>query len=145
MVSDIQDIDMEKHDCFKHYKSIGGGRVMCDICTRIVEPLRQAEEFEFEFEVIKPDHKPMVIGDPMAGTKILQMVLWKPIESAPWNQEVMLTGESGMIRPHDTFICNGYRQRDWHGGRWNDIQGTPLEDAGQEPTHWAEKINLPNK
>lgn len=63
---------------------------------------------------------------------------WQPIETAPWDRTVLLRGDSGHIHPHDVFIINGYRVLDWHQGRWNDMTGTPLIDAGWEPTEWLE-------
>lgn len=65
------------------------------------------------------------------------IIHWQPISTAPWNKTVLLTGDSGYAAPHDKFIINGYREKDWHGGNWNDATGTPLRDAGWEPTHWA--------
>jgi hypothetical protein len=70
--------------------------------------------------------------------------MWKSIESAPWGKEVLLTGESGYIKPHDRFIINGYRIKDWHQGQWNDATGTRLSDAGWEPKHWMELITEPS-
>ena len=61
---------------------------------------------------------------------------WQPIETAPWNAEVLLTGESGYCKPHDRFYINGYRVKDWHRGEWNDATGTRLSDAGWTPSHW---------
>ena len=58
------------------------------------------------------------------------------IESAPWGVEVLLFGESGCNKPHDRFVINGYRLKDWHMGEWNDSTGTPLSDSGWHPTHW---------
>ena len=71
------------------------------------------------------------------------MLVWRPIESAPWETEVLLTGDSGYIAPHDRFVINGYREPDWHGGAWNDATGSPLSDHGWEPTHWAPAPMLP--
>jgi hypothetical protein len=62
---------------------------------------------------------------------------WQPMETAPWDEIVMLTGDSGYIAPKDRFIINGYRVRDWHQGAWNDVTGTPLMDAGWKPDGWA--------
>lgn len=69
--------------------------------------------------------------------------MWKTIESAPWNKEVLLTGESGYMKPHDRFIINGYRIRDWHQGEWNDATGTRLSERCWEPTHWMELPDAP--
>ena len=66
-----------------------------------------------------------------------------PIQSAPFGREVLLTGSSGYNAPHDTFIINGYRVHDWHGGAFNDATGTPLSDNGWTPKYWAEKPQLP--
>lgn len=62
---------------------------------------------------------------------------WKPIETAPWGQEVLVTGRSGYREPHGQFFVNAYRERDWHSGDWNDATGTRLSDRGWEPTHWS--------
>lgn len=67
---------------------------------------------------------------------------WQPIETAPWDTEVMLTGDSGYTT-HKAFIINGFRERDWHHGDWNDVTGTKLDDAGWRPTHWAPMPKLP--
>lgn len=66
------------------------------------------------------------------------MIEWQPIETAPWDRTVLLTGNSGYVKPNDRFIINGFREVDWHGGDWNDETGTQLEDNGWCPTHWAE-------
>jgi len=68
---------------------------------------------------------------------------WKPIKTAPWDREVLLTGKSGYIPPHDVFIVNGYRVPRWHGGLWNDATGTLLLERGWNPTHWMEKPEEP--
>jgi len=70
-------------------------------------------------------------------------MLWQSIETAPYGKEVLLTGESGYVEPHDRFIINGYRVRDWHQGKWNDATGTPLSDRGWEPSHWSHVPILP--
>jgi len=62
---------------------------------------------------------------------------FRPIETAPWDWPVLLTGPSGYIAPHDTFITSGYRVKDWHHGEWNDETGTRLSDRGWVPTGWA--------
>lgn len=70
---------------------------------------------------------------------------WQPIETAPWNAEVLLTGKSGYREPHDRFIINGYRVRDWHHGEWNDATGTHLSERGWgSPTHWMPLLGLPS-
>ncbi len=61
---------------------------------------------------------------------------WHPIDTAPWNKEVLLTGKSGYIKPHDRFIINGYRVYGWHQSEWNDATGTHLSERGWNPTHW---------
>lgn len=61
---------------------------------------------------------------------------WLPIDEAPWNTEVLLTGPSGCSTKSGRFIINGYRCHDWHGGKWNDLTGTLLEDSGWEPYGW---------
>lgn len=61
---------------------------------------------------------------------------WQPIETAPWETEVLLFGPSGYLKPHDKFFINGYRVRDWHQGGWNDATGTHLSECGWKPTHW---------
>ncbi len=63
-------------------------------------------------------------------------VQWELIDSAPWGEEVMLTGNSRYWLPHDRFFINGYRVRDWHNGDWNDATGTRLSENGWHPTHW---------
>ena len=68
---------------------------------------------------------------------------WQPIETAPAQVEVLLTGKSGYCAPHDKFIVNGYREPDWHHGEWNDPCGTRLSECGWTPTHWAPKPELP--
>ena len=74
------------------------------------------------------------------------MTYWQPIETAPWGEEVLLTGESGYGKPHDRFIINGYRVKDWHQGEWNDATGTHLGECGWgNPTHWAPLPPLPEK
>lgn len=62
------------------------------------------------------------------------------MESAPWDIEVMLKGDSGYRKPHDTFYINGYRQRDWHNGAWNDATGTHLSERGWVPKFWRRII-----
>lgn len=61
---------------------------------------------------------------------------WKPIATAPWDTEVLVRGKSGYMTKRGEFIINAYRERGWHAGRWNDLTGTPLEDAGWVPTAW---------
>ena len=63
------------------------------------------------------------------------MTKWQPIETAPWDKEVLLTGSSGYVT-YKKFIINGYRVRDWHQGEWNDVTGTHLSETGWKPTHW---------
>lgn len=71
------------------------------------------------------------------------LIDWHPIETAPWDEEVILTGHSGYAMPHNRFIVNGYRVKDWHQGDWYDITGTLLSDTGWFPTHWTEMIQRP--
>lgn len=61
---------------------------------------------------------------------------WRAMDTAPWDEEVLLKGPSGYIAPHDIFIINGYRVRDWHQGQWNDATGTHLSECGWTPTAW---------
>lgn len=61
---------------------------------------------------------------------------WQPIDTAPWETEVLVTGQSGYIKPHDKFMVNAYRVMDWHQGAFNDATGTHLSERGWEPTHW---------
>ncbi|MFA6198835.1 MAG: hypothetical protein WC679_00260 [Bacteroidales bacterium] len=63
---------------------------------------------------------------------------WKPIDKAPWKKTVLLKGNSGYCFPHDIFIINGYRVKDWHQGEWNDVTGTRLSDSGWVPEFWTE-------
>lgn len=70
-------------------------------------------------------------------------VIWKPISTAPWGVEVLLTGASGYVAPHDKFITSGYRVHDWHNDAWNDVTGTRLSENGWVPSYWAEKPALP--
>ena len=70
---------------------------------------------------------------------------WTTMDSAPWNTEVLLTGSSGVGKPHDRFVINGYRKRDWHGGEWNDATGTQLSEAYGEPTHWQPLMEAPHE
>jgi len=60
---------------------------------------------------------------------------WEPIETAPWDTEVLLKGVSGYTT-YSRFIINGYRVHDWHNGTWNNVGGDRLSDNGWEPTHW---------
>jgi len=71
------------------------------------------------------------------------MIDWKPIESAPWNQQIILTGPSGTRYPHDKFICLGYRDKLYHNGAWNDVNHDRLSDQGWRPTYWDHKPILP--
>jgi len=71
------------------------------------------------------------------------MIDWQPIETAPWDKTVLLTGDSGNVRPHNHFIVNGFRSTGWHGGDWNDVCGTSLRDSGWVPTHWAKIEGYP--
>jgi len=71
------------------------------------------------------------------------MINWKPIETAPWDINVLLMGDSGYAYPHQTFIINGYRIRDWHAGVWKmgtwlNMCRERLSDIEWFPTHWAE-------
>lgn len=70
-------------------------------------------------------------------------VEWQPIETAPWGRVVLLTGDSGYRAPHDRFVCNGYREHDWHQEQFNTVQGNPLGDFGMVPTHWMPMLRLP--
>lgn len=58
------------------------------------------------------------------------------MDAAPWDKVVMLRGDSGYHKPHEVFVINGYRQRVWHGGGWNDMTGTELNDSGWKPSAW---------
>lgn len=71
-------------------------------------------------------------------------VVWKPICSAPWGKEVLLTGLSGYCKPHDKFVISGYREKGWHNDEFNDPTGTPLSDAGWVPLYWGYKPVLPD-
>jgi len=62
---------------------------------------------------------------------------WHPIETAPWDREVLLKGVSGYVA-HKNFIVNGYRIQDWHQGEWNDVTGIRLSDRGWFPLYWIE-------
>lgn len=68
---------------------------------------------------------------------------WQPIETAPWGEEVLVTGGSGCVI-RKRFIINAYRERDWHGGDWNDATGEPLRNHGWVPTHWAPLLEPPS-
>jgi len=67
---------------------------------------------------------------------VVLSVPWRPMGEAPWDTEVLLTGPSGYSTKSRRFVINGYRLKDWHAGRWNDMTGTPLEDNGWEPDGW---------
>ena len=43
-----------------------------------------------------------------------------------------------MVFPHNIFIINGYRVKDWHQAEWNDVTGTHLSDRGWVPELWTE-------
>ena len=70
---------------------------------------------------------------------------WISIDKAPWDKEVVLTGDSGYCEPHNRFIINGYRVRIWHDGEWNDATGTRLSEMGWEPTHWQQLLEPPKE
>jgi len=73
----------------------------------------------------------------------MSSIEWKPIFSAPEDTVVLLTGNSGMLPPHDSYITSGYKNQDYHKGCWNNIQGDFITDQFSEPTHWAKIPNLP--
>lgn len=64
--------------------------------------------------------------------------MWKKMDDAPWDREVLLTGDSGYGGSHSRFYVNGYRLKDWHRGEWNDPTGTQLSDNGWVPDGWME-------
>ena len=64
-------------------------------------------------------------------SKLTEKEDWKPIKSAPYNHTVLLKGDSNHIKPHNIFIINGYRDKEW-----NDITGNRLSIRGWIPTHW---------
>jgi hypothetical protein len=66
------------------------------------------------------------------------------MDSAPWDEEVFVMGESGCVPPHDKFIINAYRVKGWHNDEWNDAQGTRLSDAGWKPLFWSEISHYPD-
>ena len=72
-------------------------------------------------------------------------VNWKPIGTGPYNQVVLLSGDSGYAKPHNTYVTSGFKQHVFHDGAWNDMCGDPITDQLGEPKYWTEMINLPGK
>lgn len=69
--------------------------------------------------------------------QLAELRTWQPIETAPWDKEVVIKGPSGYTT-HPEFLINAYRVKGWHQGDWNDATGNPLSDYGWKPTHWKE-------
>ncbi len=75
----------------------------------------------------------------------MSTIEWRPIDSAPYDIIVLLTGNSGMLKPYDKYVTVGYRNKIYHNKHWNEINGDLITDQFYEPTHWADMINLPEE
>lgn len=75
----------------------------------------------------------------------MNKIEWKLISTAPNETVVLLFGNSGMMKPHNKYIISGYKNQEYHNGKFNDIQGDCLTDQFYKPTHWAELPNLPRE
>lgn len=71
------------------------------------------------------------------GANRSTQITFRPIATAPWGKVVLLIGISYMRAPRDMYIITGYREKDYHGGAWNDIQGHYITDQFENPTGWA--------
>jgi len=69
---------------------------------------------------------------------------WRPIESAPKDVFLLLSGPSGYTTT-PTVFTTGRMCRDYHEGRWIDHAGDDLTDWGFEPTHWMPLPAVPSQ
>ena len=60
---------------------------------------------------------------------------WRPIETAPKDEFVLLAGPSGYTTI-ETVFTTGRMCSDYHAGRWIDHANDDLTDWGFNPTHW---------
>ena len=65
--------------------------------------------------------------------------MWRPIETAPRDQFLLLCGPSGYTTT-PTVVTTGRMCSDYHAGRWIDHANDDLTDWGFKPTHWAPLI-----
>lgn len=90
-------------------------------------------------DLCAPCHEAISKGVATNRFMISRLIPWKPIETAPYDKLVLVTGPSGMsgVGSPD-YQMTGYRVKGWHEDAFNTNQGTRISDGNQEPTHWRE-------
>ena len=61
---------------------------------------------------------------------------WFSISTAPWDTEVFITGDSGLLRPRNRFYMNGIQETLNSDVGWLDIQREPIEEYEFKADFW---------